>query len=257
VLRITVRFPLGVYHAQSAADFATAEWPPHPVRLVAALTAAAHGGPAETLDVARQAIARLAAADPPRIVAPRAADSDIADGLDRIARLRGASRWAPRTHELAELRGGKGISPRDLGRGRAEVHKVGVAIGGSPVRFEWPDLKLDEDVVDVLRALANDLTVLGTTRSPVLVTVDTACRPTDPAAVWAPTQVDGGTAVARVRVSTARTPAALDAWHAGRSAPLRRTCHRSRSATRSRTSMASMPLRYLASRWTRSGGARC
>ena len=222
MLRVTAHFPLGVYHAQSAADFATAEWPPHPVRLIAALTAAAHGRPAADIDAALHAVGLLAAAGPPLIVAPGAGDPDEADGWTRVARLRGASRWAPRNHELAELRGGKGVSPRDPGRGRAEVHKVGVAIGRTPIKFEWPALTLDDDVLEVLAELVEEVTVLGTARSPVLVCVDTVTRPTDPEDVWAPTSVVGGETVAQVRVASARTPADMDAWHARRTAPLRR-----------------------------------
>ena len=222
MLCVTVRFPLGVYHAQSTSDFATAEWPPHPVRLIAALTAAAHGRPAADLEAALHAVGVLAVAGPPLIVAPRAGDPDKADGRTRVARLRGASRWAPRNHELAELRGGKGISPRDPGRSRAEVHKVGVAIGGTPIKFEWPDLTLDDDVLKALGELVEDLTVLGTARSPALVSIDTAGPRSDPEIVWAPTRADGGEAVAQVRVATARTPADMDAWHARRTAPLRR-----------------------------------
>lgn len=217
-----VRFPLGVYHAQSATDFATAEWPPHPVRLIAALTAAAHGRPAADLDAALAAVSQLASAGPPLIVAPRAGEPDAVDGMARVARLRGASRWAPRNHELAELRGGKGISPRDPGRSRAEVHKVGVAIGGTAIAFEWPDLALDDDVVEVLGALAEELTVLGTARSPALISLDAAGPASDPATAWAPTLADGGRAVAQVRVANARTPADMEAWHARRAAPLRR-----------------------------------
>jgi CRISPR-associated protein Csb2 len=222
VLRVTVRFPLGVYHAQSATDFATAEWPPHPVRLIAALKAAAHGRPAGDLDAALHAVGVLAAAGPPLIVAPRASDPDEADGWGRVARLRGASRWAPRNHELAELRGGNGISPRDLGRGRAEVHKVGIAIGGEPIKFEWPDVLLDDDVLEVLGELVAEVTVLGTARSPALVSVESTGPPADPQTVWAPASTDGGEAVAQVRVANARTPADMDVWHARRAAPLRR-----------------------------------
>ncbi len=222
MLRVTVRFPLGVYHAQSASDFATAEWPPHPVRLIAALTAAAHGRPAADLDAALHAVGLLASAGRPLIVAPRAGDPNKVDGRTRVARLRGASRWAPRNHELAELRGGKGISPRDLGRSRAEVHKVGVAIGGTPIEFEWSDLTLDDNVFEVLGELVEDVTVLGTARSPALVSVDTADPPSDPQTVWAPTRADGSQAIAQVRVANPRTPADMDAWHARRSAPLRR-----------------------------------
>jgi len=222
VLRITVRFPLGVYHAQSAADFATPEWPPHPVRLIAALTAAAHGRPAADVDAGLDVIGLLATAGPPRIVAPRAADCGDADGRAHVARLRGASRWAPRNHELSELRGGKGISPRDLGRSRAEVQKVGVAIGASPISFEWPELTLEDERLAALGALVEDLTVLGTARSPVLVSIEVAGTPTAAEEVWAPALADGRAAVAQVRVANARTPADLDAWHARRSAALRR-----------------------------------
>jgi len=222
MLRITVRFPLGVYHAQSTADFATAEWPPHPVRLIAALTAAAHGRPAADLDAALHVVSLLAGAGPPLIVAPRAGQPDTADGRALVARLRGASRWAPRNHELGELRGGKGISPRDPGRSRAEVHKVGVAIGGMPIGFEWPDLTLEQHALEVLGELVEDLTVLGTSRSAALVSVDTAGPASGPQTVWALAGADGGEAVAQVRVATARTPADMDAWHARRSAPLRR-----------------------------------
>jgi CRISPR-associated protein Csb2 len=221
MLRVTVRFPLGVYHAQSASDFATPEWPPHPVRLIAALTAAAHGRPQSDLDTAIRAVGMLASAGPPLITGPRAAAPRDADGATRVASLRGASRWVPRNHELAELRGGKGISPRDLGRGRAEVHKVGVAIGSAPLEFEWPELTLEDDVFQALGALVEDLTVLGTARSPALVSIDAVGPRRDPRTVWAPTETSGK-AVTYVRVATARTPAEMDAWHARRAAPLRR-----------------------------------
>ncbi len=223
MLRITVHFPLGVYHAQSSADFSRAEWPPHPVRLIAALIAAAHGGRTGALTSARAAIDRLAAAPAPAIVAPRAAEPADADGRSYVARLRGASRWAPRNHELAELRGGKGISPRDPGRGRAEVHKVGVAVGDLPVAFEWPDLALSSTELGVLRDLAEDVTVLGTARSPVLVELDTAGPPSPTADAWWPSNEVSSASVRQVRVPTARTPADLDAWHARRAAPLRRS----------------------------------
>ena len=222
MLRITVRFPLGVYHAQSASDFATAEWPPHPVRLIAALKAAAHGAAGDDLDAALGVVGALAVAEPPLIVAPRAGDLDGSDGEQYVARLRGASRWAPRNHELAELRGGKGVSPRDLGRSRAEVQKVGVAIGEHPVSFEWPDLSLDDAQLAVLTILAEDMTVLGTARSPAIVRIDALGPLSDPLNVWAPTDATGPVGVAQVRVPTARTPDALDQWHAQRSSPLRR-----------------------------------
>jgi CRISPR-associated protein Csb2 len=223
VLRLTVRFPLGVYHAQSSADFSQAEWPPHPVRLIAALIAAAHTGPADALTSARAVIDRLAAAPAPTIVAPMAADPADANGRSHVARLRGASRWAPRNHELAELRGGKGISPRDLGRGRAEVHKVGVAVGDTPVGFEWPELTFSSTDLGALRDLAEDVTVLGTARSPVVIDVDDDQTPSPAADAWSPSTTAASASLTQVRVPTARTPSDLDVWHARRAAPLRRS----------------------------------
>ncbi len=229
MLTMTLRFPLGVYHAQEQADFARAEWPPHPVRLIAALVAAAHGGPADAVDAARGVIDRLAQASPPLIRAPRglnqATTTPDADDLEPlVTELRGASRWAPRNHELSELK--KGISPRDLGRGRAEVHKVGVAIGDLPVAFVWPDLEFDDDDLVTLARVAEDVTVVGTSRSPVLIAVqagggslpggleaNTAWRPS---AAKAPAAANG----VAVRVPNARTLAQLDTWHARRSAPV-------------------------------------
>lgn len=224
MLRITLRFPLGVYHAQSMTDFATAEWPPHPVRLIAALKAAAHGRDADGGGPALRVIDALAAAEPPLIVAPRTGNLSEADGAERVALLRGASRWTPRNHELSELKGIRGgISPRDLGRTRAEVQKVGVAIGDCPVAFEWSDLTLDGEQLLVLEQLASDMTVLGTSRSPAIVSIDAAVPMSDRLDAWAPA-IDGTAAqsAVQVRVPTARTPAELDAWHARRSTPLSR-----------------------------------
>jgi len=93
--------------------------------------------------------------------------------------------------------------------------------GCSPIRFEWPELTLEDEVLGALGELVEDLTELGTARSPVLVSVDTGGPPADPQTVWAPTRADGE-AVAQVRVASARTPADMNAWHARRSAPLRR-----------------------------------
>ncbi|MBA2350083.1 MAG: type I-U CRISPR-associated protein Cas5/Cas6, partial [Solirubrobacterales bacterium] len=166
MLAVVLRFPLGVYHAQAQDDFARPEWPPHPVRLVAALLAAAH---TRGVDVAaaRSVLARLSAADPPVILAPRARDEVPASERDAptdeplVASLRGASRWAPRNHELSELRR-DGVYPRELGRKRAEVHKVGVAIGDQSVAFSWPELELTADQLAVFEELVEDVAFLGT-----------------------------------------------------------------------------------------------
>lgn len=230
MVSITLRFPLGVYHAQAQSDFAGVEWPPHPVRLIAALVAAAHAGPAHDIEVARSLIDRLARADAPFIVAPRrqgdsrlgsagSSDADDDRGAEHaVAVLRGASRWAPRNHELGELQ--NGISPRDLGRGRAEVQKVGVGIGDLPVTFTWPALELSSGEETVLHGLADDVTFVGTARSPVLVAVTTAPDDVpDRVVAWRPVEDGTTTTAVPVRVPDARTLMQLDRWHERRSAP--------------------------------------
>lgn len=213
MLALSIRFPVGVYHAQEQSGFAEPEWPPHPLRVVAALVAASRAGSSRDDDIARGIVDRLAAAGPPTIVAP-------ALGVDSVpAALRGASRWAPRNHELPELK--KGIHPREPGRGRAEVEKVGVAIGDVPVVFAWPDLSLDRDDLEAVQRLVQDITVLGTSRSPVIVTVDPAYEMPSPAAAsaWRPGRSDAGVVL---RVADDRSPAQYDAWHALRRAPVGR-----------------------------------
>jgi len=221
MLRISAYFPLGVYHAQDASDFAVAEWPPHPVRLLAALKAAAHGS-ADTHDIELGCglVGRLASARPPVIVAPTAASLAAADGTTRVARLRGASRWAPRNHEMSELKGGKGITPRDLGRSRAEVHKVGVAVGDMPVSFVWGDVDLADDDMTQLVRLAAAVTFLGTSRSPVLLSVSTEPA-RDEMSAWRPVSRRRATSV-QVRVPDSVLPEVLDAWHARRAAAPKR-----------------------------------
>jgi CRISPR-associated protein Csb2 len=221
MLTVTVRFPLGVYHAQSAADFSEPEWPPHPVRLIAALVAAARDRVAP-LEGADESIDLLATAHPPRIVAPRAIaispdPATAPDGMLRVARLRGASRWAPRNHELGELK--NGVSPRDLGRGRAEVYKVGVAIGHQPIAFVWDELSLAPASRGTLQRLAADVTVLGASRSPVLLEVCGMAPPEEgDAGSWVPADSRAAVATVDVRVATPATVADLDARHGRRMA---------------------------------------
>lgn len=212
---ITVRFPLGVYHAQSTARFDEPEWPPHPVRMIAALVAAAASLEATEHEAGRRVIAQLSAVpEPPVIVAPRAGDGAHADGRDVVAALRGAAQWAPRNHELSEL--GGGIHPRELGRGRAEVFKGGVAIGEQPIVFSWP-ITLDDDEHAALSRVADEVTVLGTSRSPVLVSVTRTMTPI-PAEAWTPRHGEASDDDVEVRVPSVDLLAVLDEWHERRRA---------------------------------------
>lgn len=210
MLRLTLRFPLGVYHAQSAGSPDEPEWPPSPLRLVGALLAAAHGRHGTDPEPDRALLARLCEADPPAIGAPESAAVGAQSADDEVARLRGATRWAPRNYVKGP------ISPRNLGRERAEVSKVGVAIGSLPVHVVWSDLHFDAAEVERLAALASDVTFLGTSRSPVLVEVSTELPREDEGPdlpVW--TRDHAGGAVP-VRVPDERSIAAFDRREAAR-----------------------------------------
>lgn len=200
MIGIRLKFPVGVYYAQSAQDPGQPEWPPSPVRLVGALLAAAHDRSTEH-DSAddRALVQRLCQSDPPHIVAPRAAAVEAPAEGD-AAFLRGPSRWAPRNYFGTK------------GRSQAAVEKVGVAIGDRPVWFIWPNLSLEPLERDRLEALLADITFLGTSRSPVIAVAATEMPDDDPA--WVP--LDGseqGVESVAVRVPDERTVATFDARH--------------------------------------------
>lgn len=220
-LEIIVRFPLGAYHAQAQGDFTTPEWPPHPVRLIAAFVGAAASLDAEERGIAREAIQLLSSCPrAPLISAPRLAGDDDADGIDRLAPFRGASRWAPRNHQLSELTKA-GVHPRDIGRGRAEVNKGGVAVGELPVTFTWRvDLNPAQEAA--LQRTAEEVTVLGTSRSPVVVEVVRIDSVPALESAWFPAPT-GGVGAVEVRVPTPELPRVLDEWHSRRARPARRS----------------------------------
>lgn len=202
-MKITVWFPLGVYHAQSQTRFDEPEWPPHPVRLIGALTAAAHSpGRADTdgerLDHDLALLRKLCDAPPPAIAAPDAVPiSDVPTDGEAVM-VTGATRWAPRNYFTT-------------GREQARVQKVGVAVGDRRVEFDWPTLALDPTEVERLSSLADDVSFLGTTRSPVLATVSTDSNG-DQGPVWKPVQTHtaGGAPTVAVRVPD---PTTLDAFN--------------------------------------------
>lgn len=219
MLRITVRFPLGVYHAQSAQSAEEPEWPPSPLRLVGALLAAAHERPGADPEPDRAVLAQLCEQPAPTIVAP--VSVAVGKPIARIpeqaqnragaaVRLRGATRWAPRNYL------GRTLSARNIGRDRAAVSKVGVALGSRPVHFIWPDLTLDAPTLDRLRHLAGDVAFLGTTRSPALVEVDDTPA-VEPYGAWEPVDDrDGTRAGVDVRVPDPQTIQMFDVRAAAR-----------------------------------------
>lgn len=207
MVRITLRFPLGVYHARSATSSTDeAEWPPSPLRLVGALLAAAHGGASKGADEDRDLLQRLCDAPPPVVVAPKSVPAGQRATEDEVTRLRGATRWAPRNYVTGP------ISPRDLGRARAPVSKAGVALGDRSVAFVWPELELSPQEVVRLEHLATEVTFVGTSRSPTLVEVDTPDEEDSDETAWLP--VDRGAAprsgTVSVRVPDDSTIATFD-----------------------------------------------
>jgi CRISPR-associated protein Csb2 len=213
VLRITIRFPLGVYHARSTSD--EAEWPPSPLRLIGALLAAAHGRPGADPAADRVLLQRLCEAPAPLVVAPESVAVGEPAEAGEAVRMRGATRWAPRNYITGPL------SPRNIGRDRAPVSKVGVAIGDRPVAVVWPGLELDDEEMERLAVLASDVTFLGTTRSPAILDVEagTDDAPAEGPAVdtWTPAAgADCADFDTAVRVPDALTITAFDRRHDAR-----------------------------------------
>lgn len=228
MLRVRLRFPLGVYYALSPAAFGRVEWPPSPVRLIGALLAAAHEADGVDLAASRDLLDRLSGAGPPTIIAPRSAvfDDDV-DGRNTVAEIRGPARWAPRNHGASEIKK-SGLSPRNLARERTEVHKGGVIIGDQPVEIYWPALELTPVEMDTFRCLLAEVTFLGTSRSPVVAELLTSDPPDDePQRTWEPAAgAFDGTAV---RVPDGGLLQAFDTRHAARRttgrAPIERADH--------------------------------
>ncbi|HSZ04511.1 MAG TPA: type I-U CRISPR-associated protein Csb2 [Solirubrobacteraceae bacterium] len=212
MLRIGIRFPLGVYNARSATD--AAEWPPSPLRLVGALLAAAHGRHGADTAADCALLQRLCEAPAPHVLAPDSVAVGEPVEADEVVRLRGATRWAPRNYVSGPL------SPRNVGRDRAPVSKAGVAIGDRPVAVVWPHLELDDEDLRRLAVLASDVTCVGTTRSPAILEVDGAHEQEcdgQSLAVWTPAAVaDRVEADAAIRVPDAQTIVAFDRRHDAR-----------------------------------------
>lgn len=207
-MTVTARFPLGVYSAQSANAFDRAEWPPSPVRLVGALLAAAHERPGNDVDADRSLIRLLCEAGAPKIVAPRAAALDRANGVSAVAQVQGSTRWGP-VNEV-----------KDGARHQARVWKVGTAIGDRPVHFVWPELTLTLDQRKGLESLASDVTFLGTTRSPVLLSVGES-EPNDDSLAWLPRSQTASAeerqvATTEIRIPDEATIERFDTRHSGR-----------------------------------------
>ena len=212
MLRFTIRFPLGVYHARSnTSPDGEPEWPPSPLRLVGALLAAAHGRPRADPEPDRALLQRLCEAPAPSVVAPQSVSVGEPITADEAVRVRGATRWGPRNYVTGAL------SPRNVGRDRAPVSKAGVAIGDRPISILWPDFELRDDDLGRLGRLASEVTFLGTSRSPVLVEVGTSQADEAESSGWLPYEEgDAPREAVTVRVPDAWTIGAFDRREGGR-----------------------------------------
>lgn len=204
MVTITVEFPLGVYHAQSATAQTRAEWPPSPLRLIGALLAAAHGhSESDELEADRELIQALCEAAPPLILAPPLHQrSDPADERFAAFETRGPTRWVPRNYFKK-------------GRQQAEASKVGVAIGELPIRFAWTEVDLRDEQRKRMGRLLQDVSFLGTSHSPAVAYLEDEGFGAEVEA-WTPADGVDSVSARPVRVPNASTIGAFDQRHDAR-----------------------------------------
>jgi CRISPR-associated protein Csb2 len=171
MLALEVEFLLGRYVATDYRDREKAEWPPHPSRLYSALVAAAYeSGLGES---ARAALLWLESLPPPQICAEHTAAAQTPVTV-----------YVP-VNDPAE----------DFLPQRAERQPrafPSVAPESSTVHFIWPEAQPDAVLMQLLTAVAANVSYLGSSRSPVRVRLTD--RP--PAPIWFPDE--SGKVVLRV-----------------------------------------------------------
>lgn len=196
-LTLAIRFPLGSYHAHTAAG--DPEWPPHPSRITAALLNAAH-----TTGRHIALAERVYTWSAPALWTPPAATSDI-----------NVSRWVPVDPpvNIASKRGNpagnKGITskiPKPPERGTTIAAPATVLL-----HHDHTDLAPDD--LPALDELLGAVTYLGRPTTPVVIDRLAVFRPpTDTGVLWEPDP--GGDVV--LRIATPRTLRLLDQRHAQR-----------------------------------------
>jgi CRISPR-associated protein Csb2 len=176
MLEISVRFLGGEYVAQTPSS--TAEWPPHPVRLLYALVAAWYEGDREQIE--REVIEWLEAQEAPRIVAPLDAPDETYEA------------WLPMNSVPTwDKKGGKRPTLPRARKVRASRY-----VGDAPVSFVWKvDATAEHE--DALRDLCRRCTRLGSAESLVAMQVGRRADLHGPA--WRPSTL--GTTMLRVPMS--------------------------------------------------------
>jgi CRISPR-associated protein Csb2 len=166
---LEVEFLLGRYSATDYRDRERAEWPPHPSRLFSALVAAsAQAGLGESY---RAALLWLEAQSPPQICAGDAAEQTSVTAFVPVN--------DPGDDYLPD-------------RAERQPRTFPSVIPETPVvQFVWPDACPDATLLGLLGRIAGCVTYLGSSRSPVRVSL--CDRPPEPG--WIPD--DAGTQVLR------------------------------------------------------------
>jgi CRISPR-associated protein Csb2 len=170
MLALEVTFLLGRYSATDYRDRDQPEWPPHPARLFSALVAASYqAGLGES---ARATLLWLESQPPPHVCVPRAASQA------------GVTAFVPVNDPVADY------LPTRVERQPRSFPSV---VPERPVaHFVWPDACPDATLFGLLHQVAQAVTYLGSSRSPVRVSLcDSPPPPT-----WVPDE--GGALVLRV-----------------------------------------------------------
>jgi CRISPR-associated protein Csb2 len=177
MLALEITLLLGRYAATDFRDRDRAEWPPHPDRLFSALVAAAcESGLGES---ARAALLWLESQPPPAICAD-----------DRPAVQTPATVYVPVNDPTADLLPHRAErQPRAFPSVAPQVEEVGQC---PSVWFIWPEARPDALLTQLLGSVAENVTYLGSSRSPVRVRL----RDHFPAPNWVPD--DSGNDLLRV-----------------------------------------------------------
>lgn len=195
-LALRFQFLQGTYQAAEPGQIAEPEWPPHPVRVHAALVAAgwAKAGDELPRTTAMEALRWLESAGPPSLALPAQAGRRSSPTV--------YVRRNPTTREVGAAtghlrRGNVGAFRRDFASPVDRTFPTTV-LGDKPVWFAWPDATPDRRLWNVIDELATYVSYLGSSRSPVACAVTTSDRA--PAATHLPV---AGTGTFSLRVASA------------------------------------------------------
>ena len=173
MLALRFQFLQGTYQAAAPGRMTTAEWPPHPARMHAALVAAgwARGDGGSFPDDALGALRWLESLGPPSIATPT-----------RVGTRTTTQVFVPRNLTRAEVGDARSRLRRggDVGRqiGRVDRTFPTRVPGDEAVWFFWPTAEPSLDQRKALQALAEEVHYLGSSRSPVCC--DVADEPPEP-----------------------------------------------------------------------------